>query len=150
MKEIRMSEDNRTVIAKALNFNKYPVLTIDLADRDEYGLKGCEVRIDNGTFRSGEKYFINATLRVYNDEKYFSFSAHNVCIKKDFSYSDVERMIKMANTPIIKPDEDIAIIIIDSRLRAAYRLYIVHTDSRISPNCIDPMKIEKVDLSEFF
>ena len=150
MKEIRMSENNRTEIAKALNFNKYPVLTIDLAERDEYGLKGCDVRIDNGTFSSGEKYFVNATLRVYNDEKHFSFSAHNVCIKKDFSYSDVERMINTANTPIVKPDEDIAIVIIDSRFRAAYRLYIVHTDSRISPHCINPMNIEKVDLSEFF
>ena len=65
----RININDRQAVAKAINFGEYPVITIDLADRDEYGLKGSKVRIDNGTFRTGERYFIRATIRVYNDEQ---------------------------------------------------------------------------------
>ena len=40
----------RTEIAKAINFHKYPVVEIDVSKVDEYGIIGTKVLIDNGTF----------------------------------------------------------------------------------------------------
>lgn len=150
MKKIEINDANRTKIAKTINFNEYPVLTIDLADKDEYGLKGCKVRIDNGTYSTGEKYYIKATIRAWKDEKYFSLSSSGVCLHREFTYSDVNEMLEWSAAPIIKPDQDVVIVIHDSSNKIAYTVYIVHTDSKVRPDCIDPMNIEKVDLSAYF
>ena len=150
MKKIEINDANRTNVAKAVNFNEYPVLTIDLADTDEYGLVGCKCRIDNGSFRSGDKYFVKATLRAWKDEKILSLSGHNVCLHASYTYSDVAEMIEWANAPIIKADQDIAVVVHDSGKKEAYSVYIVHTGSRIDANCIEPMKIERLDMSEYF
>ncbi len=141
---------NRTEIAKAINFGEYPVLTIDLADRDEYGLVGCKVRIDNGYFKSGERYFVNATLRVYSDEKYLTLSGENVYLKASYGYSDVKRMLEWANAPVIKPDQEVLIVITDSKNKCAYDAYRIRTGAKVRPNCIEPLTFEKLDLSIFF
>ena len=51
---------NRTKIAAAINFSQYPVIRIDLSKTDLYGVVGAPVRIDNGTFTTGEPYFVTA------------------------------------------------------------------------------------------
>lgn len=141
---------DRTEIAKAINFGKYPVLTIDLADRDEYGLVGCKVNIDNGTFRTGERYVVRATLRVYRDEQTFTTSAGCVCLKASYGYSDLAEEIEYAQAPIIKADQDVVIVIMNSKTRTMYYPYLVHTGKRVSPDCTTPLDFEKVDLSQFF
>lgn len=148
MKKIEIQ--NRTEIARAINFGEYPVLTIDLADRDEYGLVGCKVRIDNGYFRTGERYFVNATLRVWSDEKYLTTSGENDVLKASYGYSDVQEMIEWANAPVIKPDQEVLVIITDSKIKCAYDAYIIRTGAKVSPHSTDPLAFEKLDLSQFF
>lgn len=38
----------RTEIASAINFKQYPVVTIDVSKRDDYGIVGCPVCVDAG------------------------------------------------------------------------------------------------------
>lgn len=148
MKQININD--RTEVARALNFGEYPVLTIDLADRDEYGLVGCKVKIDNGTFRTGEQYFVRATIRVYSDEQTLTTSGANTYLKASYGYSDVKEMLEWAAAPVIKPNQDVVLAITNSKLGCAYDLYIVRTGSRVNAHCITPLTFEKLDLSKFF
>ena len=148
MKQININD--RTAVAKAINFGDYPIITIDIADADEYGLVGCKVRIDNGTFSSGERYYVDATIRSYRDEKYLTTSARPCCLKADYGYSDVREMLEWAKAPVIKPDQDVLLVIYNSKLMCAYHPYIVHTGKHVSPHCMTPLSFEKIDLSKFF
>lgn len=97
MKELK----SRTEIAPAINFHRYPVLTLDLVDKDEYGLKGCNVLVDFGKFNTGEPWYEKGELRVYRDECKFEIKAFGACLKKDFTYSDYKEILSYANAPII-------------------------------------------------
>ena len=140
----------RTEIAKAMNFGEYPVLRIDLSDRDSYGLKGCKVRVDAGTFSTGERNLVNASLRVFKDEKAFKVTAGSCFLSADLSYSDFMEDLEYANAPIITADQDIVIVIYDSFTRKVFAPYMVRTGSRISPHCSTPISVEPVDLSDYF
>lgn len=141
----------RTEIARAINFKQYPIITIDLADRDEYGIKGCKVCIDNGTFRTGEPYYVDATCRVYSDEKKLVFQSYGSCLHDSFGYSDIEKMLEYANAPVIQKDQDVLIVIIDSANRQAYQPIIAHTSNRIDPHCMTPINFtERIGFDAFF
>ena len=133
---------DRSEIAQAINFKKYPVVTIDLAKTDDYGIAGTPVNIDNGTFRTGEPYYIHATLRAFNDEKTLTFHASCTGISSSFTYSDMEHILTYANAPVVKPDQDILVCLIDSEKRQAYGPMIVHTSKRVSAHCSTPLTLE--------
>lgn len=139
----------RKEIAMAINFRKYPVLKIDLADADEYGLKGCKVRIDAGTFRDGLPYTIDATLRVYCDERKLTLSAGCVCLSNSFSYYDYAEMVENAQAPMITPDQDVVIAIYDSRSKTALAPMIVRTSQKVNPHCSTPLEFEAVDMTNY-
>ena len=137
----------RTEIAKAINGHTMPVITIDLADADEYGLKSQKVLIDNGKFRDGFPYYIHSEVRAYADEQYFKFSQDGVCLKASFGYSDMEEMLAYRNAPIVKADEDVIIAVIDSKNRVAYSPIVLHTSKRIDQFCSTPLTFEDKDYS---
>lgn len=147
MKQIEIKD--RVAVAKAINFGEYPIITIDLADRDEYGLVGCKVRIDNGTFRTGEPYFVRATIRVYSDEKVLTTSGAGTYLKAGYGYSDVKEMIEWANAPLIKPDQDVLLVIHDSKRGCVFNPYIVHTAKRVNPDSITPLAFEELFLGQY-
>ena len=129
----------RTEIAKAINGHKMPVITIDLADADEYGLKSENVLIDNGTFRDGFPYYIRSQVRAYCDEDKFKFSSGGTCISASFGYHDIKEMLEYRNAPIVKTDEDVVIAIIDSKKKQAYYPIVLHTAKRINQFCSTPL-----------
>lgn len=141
--------NERREIAEAMNFGRYPVLRIDLADADEYGLKGCRVRIDAGKFRSGDPHIIDAILRVYNDEKKLTTFSSGSCLSDSFTYYDYVEMAECASAPLIHPDEDVVIAVYHSKAQKALAAMIVHTSSRVSPGCISPLEFENVDMSPY-
>jgi len=145
---MKMLKD-RHELAKAINFGKYPVLRIDLADSDEYGLKGCKVRIDAGTFRTGEPHFVEAELRVYRDEKKLVLSAGGTILKSDFTYFDYVHMLDRAQAPLIHADEEVVIGIYDSRTKNAFAALLVRTGKKVRPFCTDPLDFENVDMTPF-
>lgn len=140
---------DRAEFAKAINFGKYPVLKIDLADSDDYGLKGCNVRIDAGTYRTGERHFVRAKLRVYRDEKRLTTSAGCVCLHADFTYSDYVEDVENAMAPIIHADEDVVVAVYDSRREIPYAAMIVHTGKRVDSHCSTPLDFEDADMAAY-
>jgi hypothetical protein len=145
---MKMLKD-RLELATAINFGKYPVLRIDLADSDEYGLKGCKVRIYAGTFRTGEPHFIEAELRVFRDEKRLVLSAGGTILKSDFTYFDYVHMLDRAQAPLIHADEEVVIGIYDSRTKNAFAALLVRTGKSVRPFSADPMDFENVDMTPF-
>ena len=134
----------RTEIAKAINFNKYPVIKIDIADTDEYGVKGTKVRIDNGTFKTGEPYFIDAIIRAYNDEPFLHVKSYGTCLKKEIGYRDYMEMVEYANAPIIKVNQEIVIFLYNSVTKEVFAPAIIKTGERIDAFCSTPLQLEKL------
>ena len=140
---------DRQELAAAMNFGRYPVLRIDLADADDYGLKGCRVRIDAGTFRSGDPYIIDAVLRVYNDEKKLTTTCFGACLADSFSYQDYHDMVEKAMAPLIRPDQDVVIAFYHSKAQKAMAAMIVRTGKSVSRGCACPLSFEDVDMSPY-
>lgn len=136
----------RTEIAQAINFGKYPVIKIDLADRDEYGIKGTKVRIDNGTFKSGERYFINAEIRAYSDEKILTTFQGCGMLVKEVTYADYMEMTEYANAPIIKANQEILIFLYNSVSKEVYAPAIIKTGDRVDAHCSTPLTLEKIQV----
>ena len=133
----------RTEIAKAINFGEYPVIKIDVSNRDEYGIKGTKIRIDNGTFKSGNKYFVNAVIRAYDDEKCLTTSAYGSVLKNAIGYSDYLEMVEYANAPVVKANQEIVIFLYNSITKDIYQPVIIKTGNRVDAHCSTPLELEK-------
>ena len=140
---------DRQEIAMACNFRKYPVLSIDLAEKDSYGLKGCKVRVDAGTFDTGEPHTIGAELRVYRDEKKLTLSSEQIGLSATFTYSDYVHILERAQAPLIGPDMDVVVMIYDSRTKNAFSPVIVHTAKMVNKFCSCPLSFEDADFSAY-
>lgn len=138
----------RTDIAQALNFGKYPVLGIDISECDEYGLKGSKCRIDFGEFDDGSKFYERAELRVYGDEMKLTFSAGGCGLSKDFSYYDFEEDMVYAAAPIVKANSEIAVSVFDSQKRELYGVFIVETGN-VNKFCSTPLTCKDADMSTY-
>lgn len=135
---------DRTEIARAINGRKMPVVTMDLSEADEYGLKSEPVVIDNGTFRDGFPYMVHSKIRLYTDEKKFTFSSGCVGIHDSFGYTDVMDMLEYRNAPVIKADSDFILVIKNPADRECY-IAVMHTSNRVDPHCSTPLHIEDGD-----
>lgn len=136
----------RPEIARAMNFGKYPVLEIDIAKCDEYGLVGSKCRIDMGYFNDGEKWYERATLRVFRDENKISFHSHGYCLSAEHGYHDYIEDLAFAKAPIVKPDSEMLIFMHDSNEKQVYCPRVVKT-GKITKHCISPIVVEDVDMS---
>ena len=132
----------KTEIAAAINFGRYPVIRIDMSQTDDYGVIGAPVRIDNGTFSTGEPYFVRCHLRTFKDENVLTFDAGGVALKANLSYSDYERMLEYANAPIVKPDQDIMVCMVDSGRRLVCDPVVLRTGKHVDPYCMTPLDLE--------
>lgn len=135
--------ENRTEIAKAINFKKYPVIRIDVSKTDDYGIVGADVLIDNGAFRTGEPYYVRATIRAYCDEGYLRFHSYGTCLKAEFTYFDMEKILSYANVPIIKAGQEILVCLVDSVKQLVYKPVVLKTGERVDPHCSTPLGLEK-------
>lgn len=143
-KELTMKYlETRTQIGTAINFKQYPTVRIDVSDTDEYGICGAKVLIDNGTFRTGEPYYVRATLRAFRDEGWLKFKHYGSCLHASFTYSDMEKMLDYANVPIIKAGQEILVCLVDSVKRLAYKPVVLKTGNWVDPNCQTPLELEE-------
>lgn len=132
-------------IAVAINMHEMPVVRIDLADADEYGIKSQKVLIDNGKLRRlnpidpDMPYLVRAEIRAFVDERKFTFASYGCFLSNTFGYHDMEELLDYANAPIIKRDSDVVLAIVDSRRKIAYKPIILHTRNRVDPSCQVPL-----------
>lgn len=135
--------ETRTEIGKAINFKQYPTIRIDVSKTDDYGIVGTHVLIDNGTFRTGDPYYVRATIRAYRDEGFLVFHSYGSCLHADFTYYDMEKILDYANVPVIKAGQEILICLLDSAKRLVYKPVVLKTGDRIDPHCTKPLGLEK-------
>lgn len=133
------SLNERKEIAQAINFNKYPVIKIDLSEHDEYGLKGTKVNIDFGA-----EYYLHAEIRAFNDTRYLTTTQGATVLSDSMSYSDYMEMVEYANAPVIKPNQEILIFTYDSKKKEIYPPVIIKTSEKIDRLCTTPLELEKV------
>ena len=117
--------NDRYEIAKLLNFNKYPVLNLDLAKdkiiNSDNIFRGCyegqKVRFEYFT-HNGEKQLWHGNLAYFYDSGLCVLSDSAV-ITKDFGYHDIEKDLEKANAPIIRENSECVVVIHDSEKRLA-------------------------------
>lgn len=108
MKEILKREE----FGEEVNFGKHPVLTIDMS-KDGFMdtiFTGCKVRIDNGSFRTGERYLAKGEF-IYNvKEDKYEVANYGICISARFAYEDAIEQIEYAQAPIVKDGDEVIIV----------------------------------------
>ena len=72
-------------------------------------------------------------------ETKFSFWNSGCCIKSSFSYSDIEDIFNEETAPVIYPDQDVIILIVDSKNEISLAPIVLHTSKRINQFCQNPI-----------
>lgn len=137
----------RTEIASAINFHKYPTIPLDVSNVTEYGIKGGRFLVDCGKFRDGEPWYEPSELYIYRDKRKLVVSGSGgCCLHAGFGYHDIIEMMENRNLPIVKADQDILIVAYDSKTKEAFLPFIVHTGKHVDPHCTTPITIEGDDV----
>lgn len=107
---------DRQEIAEAINFGKYPVLTLDRENRpyknerpDSDFAIGCRVRVawDHkdpryaGMTTHGALYIEGGKLKI---------SSEGACLSASFGYCDVMKMAAEANVPVIHKGQKVVVV----------------------------------------
>lgn len=139
----------RTEIAKALNFGKYPVIKLDVADKKyQVELAGEMCGYHNIKVRIPYKdLLLNCTMSWFNDENEITFGSCGTCISSSFGYSDIMEDAEYANAPIIDKDTEFVLIVHNSQTQKACVILLKTSDYK-NVNCQTALKVdEKIDLS---
>lgn len=139
---------DRKELAKAINFGKYPVLTMEIGNhyKDYEGLfKGCDVRVawDNSRYPDMASN-CRLTIEIDRDRlenyvtmddcKEIKLTQGCACLKASFGYSDLMDMVHWANTPLIHKGEEVVVVFNDSVKNTAFVKKMV-VDTKIDTNC---------------
>lgn len=138
----------RTEIANAMNFNKYPVVAIDLAKyTNEYGITGVPCRIKHMPkwTHSEETLYHDITFNIYKDKSSVGFCSGGFGLYSSFSSSDVIKMANNANTPIVDKDMEIVISIFNSETNMVLTPIIVKTGGFVDINCTTVLSLTEED-----
>ena len=117
-------------IATEINIKGTTTVRLDLAERNRSGLMSQKIRIDKGFYSDGTPKYARATIRAFSDRKKFTFHNAFVGISAELTYFDMEEMVAYANAPIVKPDTDIVLVIVDSKLGKYYDPLVLHVDEK--------------------
>ena len=148
---------NRQEIAQKINIEKIPVLTIDISKsmngyNDCY--EGSKVRLIGGHSKGYDDLTTDCTVKMYGDEegnechstpwmyKKIVLTAGCVCLKSDFSLSDVDQMVEWSNTKVLKASDP---VIVYFRGSGVGFLREMKVGSRINPHCSTAAVLVDVD-----
>lgn len=96
----------RTEIAQALNFGKYPVIKINVEecheDYNDYYV-GDDVKVD-----TGRGYYTKG--QIYKSEGKYEISNEATCLHSSFGYSDVMEDYRWAKAALIKEGQTVVVI----------------------------------------
>lgn len=138
----------RTEIAKALNFGKYPVIKLDVTDEkyqvelagEMCGYHNIKVRIPH------KDLLLNCQMRWFGDKKKITFGNDCTCISSRFSYDDLMEEVEYANAPIIDKDTEFVLVVYNSKTEKACVILLKTNDSK-DINCQTILSVdEKIDL----
>ncbi len=107
---------DRHEIAYAINFGKFPVLTLnrennpykDIAPESDYCI-GCKCRV---AWDSKEPRYEGMTThgKVYLENGRYAISGSGACLKASFGYTDVINMVEKAHAPVVHKGQTIILV----------------------------------------
>lgn len=147
----------RTEIAKKINIEKIPVLTIDITkcmNGYDNCYEGSKVRLIGGHSKGYEDLTTDCTVKMYGDEE--GNECHDtpwlyerlvltggcVCLKSSFGLSDVDEMVEWSNTKILKANDP---VIVYFRGNGVGFLREMKVGGRINPHCSTVAMLVDVD-----
>lgn len=140
--------ETKQEIAIAINMHEMPVVRIDLADADEYGIKSQKVLIDNGKFRRlnptdpDMPYLVRAEIRAFVDEKKFTFASYGCCLSNTFGYHDMEELAEFFNTSrrVIYSESVDDLLLAAKTLHFAMQQIVLPKFAALSPEPPEPIE----------
>ena len=103
-------------ICCALNFNRYPVLHLDLAKDKIKDMEGCyhgqliKLEFD---YR-GESVRYCGNLSYYNDTNKLVITSGGTMLTTGLNYNDIIKMVDRANAPTVSSDQEVIVVIYNS------------------------------------
>lgn len=139
---------NRQEIAQAMNFGKYPVLSMEVGTPppgwEPFTIyQGCKVKI---RFSSRKDLYNVCTLSMYHDEQperlrnvpwmweKLCLSSHCTCLSSSFGFSDLQEMLENANAPWVEPGQEVIVVFNDSVNKQSWVRKMVVADY-VSDHC---------------
>jgi hypothetical protein len=103
---------DRHEIAKALNFGKYPVLSVDLDNKpfesnDSDFTEGCKCRV--AWDRKGEYEGMSSRCKLVIEDGKYLLTGGGACLTADFAMSDFLDLIENANKPLVHKGQIVAV-----------------------------------------
>lgn len=141
----------RTQIAKAMNFGKYPVLELNLekeirmgTEHKLVGFEGCGVRVPWDYH--GETMYEDAEIAWYMDSpNELHITSGGCCLHASFGYEDVMEMLKNANTPIL--DKNQKFILVVHTAKAAWVVELETADYK-NIHCMNCLRVKDEKLGD--
>lgn len=139
---------NRQEIAAAMNFGKYPVLTINIENCPYEGsryARGCRVRVAwDHKDRRYEGMTTHGALFLDDGGK-LGISGEGACLSASFGYSDVMDMAAEANVPVVHKGQAVCVVMdMPSKKTCMVRMMKVH--ERIDIHCQVVAYLKDIDL----
>lgn len=136
----------RTEMAKALNFGKYPVLSVDLDNKpypSESYVIGCNCRVAWDSSNSQYEGMTSKCWLEIRDGQYI-LSRGGTCLKIDYCMDDFLAEVKNANTPLVHKGQVIAIAHYSRELNLKF-VRLMKMSDRIDVQCADVAALEPIE-----
>ena len=132
-------------MAKALNFGKYPVLSVDLDNKpheNENFVIGCNCRV--AWDRSDKRYEgMSSKCRLEISDGKYILSSGGGCLKADYCIDDFLENVKNANTPLVHKEQVVAVAHYSRKLGIMF-VRLMKVSARIDVLCADVATLEPV------
>lgn len=128
---------DRHEIAAAMNFGKFPVLTINLDNRPFEGrqyAKGCRVRV---AWDSPERRYEGMTTHgelVKDEDGELKITGEGACLHAGFGYSDVMKLAAEANTPVVHAGQTVVVVMDAPSLKTCV-VRMMQIGDRVDKHC---------------
>ena len=140
---------DRHEIAAAMNFRKYPVLSINMENRpydeSDYAV-GCRVRV--AWDHKDPRYAGMATHgNLYCENGKLAISGEGAMLSASFGYSDVMEMLQEANAPVVHKG-DLVVVVMDVPSKKTCMVRMMRVSPRIDIHCMTVAHLEDINDAE--
>lgn len=128
---------DRHEIAAALNFGKYPVLTLNVENRPFEGrryAKGCRVRV---AWDSPDRRYEGMTTHgelVMDEDGTLKITGEGSCLHAGFGYSDVMKLAAEANTPVVHKGQTV-VVVLEIRSTKTCMVRVMQIGDHVDKHC---------------
>ena len=150
----------RKEIARKINIERVPVLTIDI-DHPMRGYDNCYEgsKINIAGAYTGDRYshlLCRCTVEMFRDEpgndcyetpwlyKTIILSPESCMLHSDFSLSDVEEMVEWSNARVAKAGDEVIVFFISKEKHFGV-LRVMKIGERINPHCSTATTLKDID-----